>query len=189
MAKITMEEAKDFALLPKDSIVNLKITEAVIKEVQGQRGPWEKLEITFEILGIQATGDGSDPAQYQSVIGSKIWGSIPFRLNDSAENKLRIWSEAILGMELGIGFELDTDYFVGRQVRGLTGQYDKRNRDAQGNPFKGHQIDSLLPAATQPTVNTAAAPTTGGYAYGGTPAVNAAPAQAQQQWEPQPPPF
>lgn len=163
MAKITMEEAKEFALLPVDSIVNLKVTEAVIREVNSGRNPWEKLEITFEILSIQATGDGSPIENYQAAIGSKIWGSVPFKLTDSAENKLRLWTEAILGMELGLGFELDTEYFIGRTVRGITGQYDKRNKDATGRPFKGHQVDSLLaatPSAPAPQApNYAAAPT------------------------------
>lgn len=184
MAKITMEEAKDLALLPKDSIVNLQVTEAVIKEINGQYGPWEKLQLTFKVLGIQATGDGSPVEDYAAVIDSKIWGSIPFKLNDSAENKLRIWTEAILGMDLGIGFELDTDYFVGRQVRGITNQYEKRNRDAQGNPFKGHQIDSLLPAGApvaQAPVAQPAAPAQGnGFAYGQPVATTTAPAWAPE---------
>lgn len=146
MAKITLEEQPDFALLPKDSIVHLKVTEVVIREVDGRNGKWEKLEFTFEITGIQVTGDGSPVESYQSVVGSKIWGSVPFRLTDSAENKLRLWSEALLNMPMGVGFELDTDYFVGRTVRGLTGLYPKRAiNPATGQPFMGHQIDSLLP--------------------------------------------
>lgn len=170
MAKIVLEEGKEFALLPVDSIVNLKIAEVVIRDVDGARGKWEKLEITFEILSVQATGDGSPVGAYDAAIGSKIWGSVPFKLTDSAENKLRMWTEAILGMELGLGFELDTDYFVGRTVRGLTTQYEKRAKDSQGNPFKSHQIGSLLPAAT-----TQQAPQAPNYAAAPTPA--AAPAQ------------
>lgn len=159
MAKIVVEEQKDFALLPVDSILHLKVDELEVKEVDGRNGKWEKLEITFKVLGIQAIGDGTPIADYEEqIIGSKIWGSVPFRLTDSAENKLRIWSEAILGVEMGVGFELDTDLFVGREVRGLTSQYEKRDRDAKGNPIKRHQINSLLPKANNPVVGQGVQP-------------------------------
>lgn len=154
MAKITLEEAPEYSVLPPDSIVLLTIKEVVVKEVNTGGRPWDKLEFTFNIDGIQVTGDGSPVENYQSAIGSVIWGSVPFRLTDTAENKLRLWSEAILGMELGIGFELDTDYFVGRKVRGLIGNYDKKSiNPATGKPFKAHQVTSLLKmgdAAAQP---------------------------------------
>jgi hypothetical protein len=162
MAKITVEEQKDWSVLPSDSILHLKVDEVEIKEVQGQHGPWQKVEIKFKVLGIQAIGDGSPVEGYEDVIAGPIWGSVPFKLTDSAENKLRQWAEAILGMELGLGFELDTDYFLGRECRGITTQYDKRAKDPKtGMPFKGHQIDALLPKGTYGTVQTAPAPAQG----------------------------
>lgn len=145
MAKITVEEQKDLTLLPTDSIIHLKVDEIDVKEIDGRHGKWEKLEFKFKVLGIQAVGDGSSPEAYEDLIAGPIWGSVPFRLTDSPENKLRQWAEAILGMELGVGYELDTDLFLNRECRGITTQYDKRSKDAQGNPFKGHQVDSLLP--------------------------------------------
>lgn len=147
MAKIIVEEAKEFALLPEQSIVHLKVEDAEVKDVQGNHGPWQKLELKFKILGVQVTGDGSPVEGYEELLTGPIWGSVPFRLTDSPENRLRQWAEAILGVELGIGFELDTDLFLNRQVRGVTIQYDKKIRDRSGNPFKGHKIDSLLPKA------------------------------------------
>lgn len=145
MAKLIVEEQKEYSVLPVDSILHLKVDEISTRTVNGRNGDWEKLEFKFKVLGIQAIGDGSDPADYEDVIGGPIWGSVPMRLTTNPENKLRLWSEAIFGMELGAGFELDTDNFLNREVRGLTGQYDKRSTDSQGRPFKGHQIDSLLP--------------------------------------------
>lgn len=147
MARITVEEQKEFTLLPPDSILHLKVDELTVREVDGRHGKWEKLEFKFKILGIQVVGGGGNPDDYEDVIAGPIWGSVPFRLTDSPENKLRQWAEAILGLELGVGYELDTDLFLGRECRGLTSQYEKRSKDAQGNPFKGHQIDSLLPKA------------------------------------------
>lgn len=153
MPKITMEEQPEFAVLPDDSIVHLKIEDLKVKDVEGQHGPWQKLEFTFKILGIQAVGDGSNPEDYESLITSKIWGSVPFKLTDNPENKLRQWAEAILDMPLSVGFELDTDFFFNREVRGVTNTYDKKAKDPRtGLPFKGHQINSLLPKSGGPAV-------------------------------------
>lgn len=159
MAKITLEEAKEYAVLPPDSIVLLTVKEVAVREVNTNGRPWEKLEITFNIDEVQATGDGSDPSNYQTVVDSVIWGSVAFRFNDSPENKLKIWTEAILNMrDLGVGFELDTDYFIGRKVRGVTSQYEKRDKGADGRPIKRHQIASLLPLGQQETAQPIAPP-------------------------------
>lgn len=146
MAKITLEEQPEFAVLPPDSILELLIEEAEVKTVEGRNGPWQKVECKFKILGVQATGDGSPVENYDSLVTQSIYGSVPFRLTDSPENKLRQWSEAIFQVEMGVGFELDTDMFVRRQVRGVTSQYDAKTKDPKtGLPFKRHQVDALLP--------------------------------------------
>lgn len=145
MPKITVQEQKDLTLLPPDTILHLKVDELSLRDVDGRHGKWEKLEFKFKILGVQAVGGGGSPDDYADVIASPIWGSVPFKLTESPENKLRQWAEAILGMDLGLGFELDTDLLVGRECRGITSQYDKRaTNPATGQPFKGHQIESLL---------------------------------------------
>lgn len=146
MAKIVAEEQKDFAVVPDDSILLLKVEEVKVETVQGNRGPWDKMEIKFKVLGIQHIGDGGDPEEYESLITGPIWGGVPFKLTDSAENKLRLWTEAILGVPVGIGFELDTDLFLNREVRGVTGTYPKKTTNpATGEPFLGHKVLSLLP--------------------------------------------
>lgn len=162
MARITLEEQVEYPLLPEDSILDLKIMEVETKEVDSQRGKWTKCEITFKILGVQHTGDGSPTEAYNNLLGEKIWGSVPFRFTDSSENKLRQWAEAILGMDLGIGFELDTDMFKERRCRGITGQYNKKAiNPATQQPFKQHDIQSLLratgPEPTQQPVQQQAA--------------------------------
>lgn len=146
MAKIKLEEQPEFLVFPEDSILVLKIDEVSVQDMQGSNGPWQKLNFTFKILECQAMGDGSPVANADSAIGSKIWGNVPFKLTDSPENKLRQWAEAIFGMELGVGFELDTDLFEGKTVRGVTNQYDKKaNNPATGRPFRAHSVNSLLP--------------------------------------------
>ena len=149
MAKIVLEEQPEFVVLPDDSILFLKIEDVNTREITSTRNDssWTKLEFKFKILGIQVTGDGSPLDRYDSMIGQEIWGSVPFRLTDSPENKLRIWSEAILDMDLGVGFELDTDYFKGRECRGITSTYEKKsgNPDPKtGKMPRRHQIETLL---------------------------------------------
>ena len=180
MAKIVAEEQVEYPTLPDDSIIHLKIEEANTVDVPGRSGDtWTKLEFKFKILGIQTTGDGSPVENYANLIGTNIYGSVPFRLTDSPENKLRIWAEAILGMDIGVGFELDTDYFLRREVRGITDSYEKRKSGVNprtGRPFRQHQVMTLLRAgAPAPTP----APQVGGWGQ----ATQAAP--QQQQFQPQ----
>lgn len=149
MAKIVVEEQKEFPVLPADSIVELLIVEANIETATGNNGnSWEKVAFKFKITGIQALGDGSqDFSRYDGVIGEYIYGSCSANLTNSPENKLRLWGEAILGVPMGVGFELDTDNFVRRTCRGITRQYDAKAKDANGIPFKRHGIESILPSS------------------------------------------
>lgn len=173
MAKIKLEEQPEFLTFPADSILELKVEEANIKTVDGARGSWEKVEFKFKILGIQAIGDGSPIQPYDVMVTQYIYGSVPFRLTDSPDNKLRQWSEAIFNMELGLGFELDTDNFVGRQCRGITSTYNGKNGIR-------HQVDSLLPksgsaSVSSGTVTAQASPTP-------APAAAASAAAGQDPW-------
>lgn len=184
MAKIVVEEQKELSVLPADSIVHLKVDEIDLREVNGARGTWEKLEFKFIVRGIQVVGDGSPVSNYDSVFQNPMWGSVPFRLTESPENKLRLWAEAILGMELGVGFELDTDLLLNRECRGITSQYTRRNGKV------AHQIESLLPkgapAAAAPQQNpwtgqpspAAPAPTQQGFSFATPPAAGQAPVSA-----------
>lgn len=150
MAKATMEHYEEMPVLPDNSIIYLKVDALAIKQVDGARGAWEKAEFTFKMLGVQTLGDDSDPDLYDVLIGQKIWGSIPFRFSDNPENKLKQWTEALLGLELEAGFELDTDILLRREARGITSHYEKRTIDVRtGRPFRNHQVESLLPKAGQ----------------------------------------
>lgn len=155
MARITAEEQVEYPTLPKDSILLLRIESVKIDTLDGRNGSWEKINFFFNILAIQVTGDGSPVDKYQSLIGQTIKGSPgTFRLTDSRENRLKLWTEAILGVEVGVGFELDTDFFMNRQVRGVTSTYEKRATDSFGRHFEGHQVESLLPVGDQAPVSS-----------------------------------
>lgn len=140
MVKLTVEEQVEYPVLPPDSILFLKVESVTTKTVnEGTSNAWQKCEFKFKILGIQHTGDGSPVQAYDLLIGQNIFGSVPARITNHPENKLRMWAEAILGMDLGIGFDLDTDDLERRQVRGITSTYNKRNSSAVR-----HQVESLL---------------------------------------------
>ena len=142
MAKIAMEEAKDWTVLPEGTIITVKVLDEKTEVLDGKYGEWTKLNITFETI------DAPEPYKNaQDVIGSKIWGGIPFRFEDDAENPLKNWAEAILGFDLSgnLGFELDTADFVGRKCRAVIRTFTKRNGK------EGHGIDALLPLGSGAT--------------------------------------
>lgn len=145
MAKLTMEDQPEYAVLPIDSIVLLKIDSVEVVDATGRNGTtWQKLNFTFKILDVVAIGDGSPKDDYSEVITSKIWGSVPYKLTNSPENRLRQWVEAIYGMQLAVGFELDTDLLLNKQVRAVTSQYTTKAG------YLRHQVESLLPYGSAP---------------------------------------
>lgn len=163
MAKIVMEEYEEWPTLPVDSIVLCKVDSTSVEDVPGRNGSWQKLKFVFKILGIQVAGDGGPTDRYDKLLGEKLYGDVSFTFNDSPENKLRQWASAILNIDItDPGFELDTDYFDGRQVRAVTIQYDKKAMNpSTGQPYKGHKVGALLPAqgggfSTQSSVAAAA---------------------------------
>lgn len=149
-----MEEAQTFGVLPVDTIIQVEVEELTEKFVEGKDGKdgWSKIEFKFLIRDVPS----SLQDEFGSLIGTRIWGSVSARFTDHPDNKLRQWSEALLGISVSDpGFELDTDILVGRKARAVVSQYDKRDGT------KAHQVAQLLPAAqtASPTVTVAAAPT------------------------------
>jgi hypothetical protein len=136
MAKAVLEEAKEWTVLPEGTIITVKVLSEETETQDGKYGPWVKLNVAFEII------DAPQPWSLESdVIGSKIFGGIPFKFIDDPNNLLKNWSEAILGFELdgNLGFELDTADWVGRKCRAVVRNFTKRNGKV------GHGIDALLP--------------------------------------------
>lgn len=142
MAKIAMEEAKDWTVLPEGTIITVKVLDEQTEELDGKYGKWTKLNLTFEII------DAPEPYKNApDVVGSKIWGGVPFRFEDDPENPLKNWAEAILGFDLSgnLGFELDTADFIGRKCRAVIRTFTKKNGK------EGHGIDALLPLGSGQT--------------------------------------
>jgi hypothetical protein len=184
MATIVMEEYEEFPVLPADSIITVKVDDIAVKEMQGQRGPWQKAEFKFKVLSVPS-------AEYDGLVGQTVWGSVPFRFTESPDNKLRQWVEAIFGMELSAGFELDTDLLKNRECRAVIGNYDKKAINPRtGNPFKAHQVDALLArggSAAGGGVTLAPASAPAPTPAAANPWTTPAPAAASGGWSDEPP--
>lgn len=153
MAKYTLEEAPEFAVLPVDAVIGVQCTE--IKEVlvpgkDGKEG-WMKLEFTFQIDSVPSQL-GEEAVALE---GSKIWGGVAARFTTHPDNKLRQWTEALLGMPLQEGFELDPDMLINRKARAVIGQYTKSSGSAQ------HQVKGLLPLVQAASPAPVSAPASG----------------------------
>lgn len=133
MPKITLEEAPEFDVFPEETVIQVRVKDTEVRELEGRNGTWEKLNFEFEITKV------FDPA-YKHMEGLRIFGGVPFRLTDHEDNQLRQWIEALLGLDLDVGFELDTDDLQGREARAITSTYVKK-----GTTTPRHQVESLLP--------------------------------------------
>lgn len=133
MPKITATSGEDFTVLPQDMIVTVKCNNTKVEEVPTRDGgTWDKLDFEFTIEHV-ANED------YADAVGQRIWGGVGFRLTDHPDNRLRQWVEALLGIEISEGFELDTDMLHGRTARAIIENYPRKNG---GN---GHKVGALLP--------------------------------------------
>ena len=133
-----MQAAEEFLTLPEDAIVQVVVKEITDREVPGRDGKdgWTSLSFRFTILEVPSyLGD-----QYDSLIGSTIFGSVSAKLTSHPDNKLRQWIEALLDMELEPGFEFDTEMLVGRKARAVIGNYTKKD-----STVVNHKVKGLLP--------------------------------------------
>jgi hypothetical protein len=146
MPVYTLQEAETFGVLPVDTIIQVEVADITERPVPGKDGKegWVKLEFKFRITGVPDALAG----EYGSLIDSHLWGSVSAKFTDHPDNKLRQWSESLLGVSVNQpGFELDTDILIGRKARAVISQYQRRDQTFQ------HQVATLLPAAgVSPTV-------------------------------------
>lgn len=173
MAKLIVEEAKDYSVLPEDTIVGIEVEDITEREVPGVGGHegWTKLE--FKTVIRELPTHLAEVAEYRELLDTTLWGSVSMRLTQHPDNKLRQWAEALLDMgPLPVGFELDTDMLKRRRGRAVVGHYTKR-----GSTSPRMRINAILPPA----------PMGSGSGRPAAPAWTPTPAQPSQS-PPQPPP-
>lgn len=132
--KIIATEGEDFVVLPQDLIITVRVDSTKVEQVPGRDGkdPWDKLDFKFTIEQVANE-------QYKDAEGQNIWGGVGFRLTDHPDNRLKQWVEALLGIEVSQGFELDTDMLLNRRARAIVENFTRRNGTV------GHKVGALLP--------------------------------------------
>ena len=153
MPKLLVEHvdpAPLYPVLPPDTIVQVTVVSSEIKQATNSKTgeSWDKIEFKFKIESVPTSLEST----MGNAVGSHIWGSVSYKLSDHPDNKLKQWSEALLGFELGQGYELDTDDLVGRKARAVISNYTKRNGEAQ------HQVTALLPSVSTTLRSATSAP-------------------------------
>ena len=162
MPKITASAGEDFTVLPQDLVITVRVDSTQVVPVPGKDGkdPWDKLDFRFTIVSVSNES-------YKEAEGQTIFGGVGFKLTDHPDNRLRQWVEALLGIQVQEGFELDTDMLEGRTARAIVENYPKRSGTV------GHKVGALIPSSN-PTEAAAQA------AIGQTPAPAPAPAPQSQ---------
>lgn len=128
MGKYVVEEEKPREPISDDAIFPAKIlkVEEIEKTFDGKKK--KRINFTFRL---EADGLPWD--------GWELEGDVPAFLNAAPENRFRQWVEAVLGNEVPVGFQVDTDALVGQMVRVVVGARpytDKYNNDKIWNWVK-----------------------------------------------------
>lgn len=102
-------------------VVGIKLKEKPYKDDDGN--PVKKVEWKFKIV----SDDDQD--------GREIWGETSTKFVDHPDCKLKNWSEAALGKILPVGYRIDTDDCLDRDVRIRVGlrEYEKDGETKQHN--------------------------------------------------------
>ncbi len=135
MPTFEMEDTDFAGYLEDDSIVTatvvaVKTVEKPYKDDDGN--PVKRVEFKFSI----SDGSAHD--------GTNVWGDTSTKFVQHPECRLRNWSQAILGQELGVGYRLDTDLLVGHDCRINVGlkQYEQN-----GQPKQRNFVKDVIPSA------------------------------------------
>jgi hypothetical protein len=130
--KLVVEHVKPREPIPEDQILNAKVL--AIKGIKKKYGDEEEDRVEFRFR-ITTPGVWED---------QKISGDVPLNFNDGERNRLRQWSEILAGYEMPLGYELETDDLVGRDIRIVVGA--RFYKDRNGEEQVWNSVEDLLPA-------------------------------------------
>lgn len=140
--KFTVEDEPDLRL-PEDSIHRARLDEVKDRFIEwtdsksGEKKSTTILEWWWEIT----QPGGGLGAEYK---GRKVKGTCDARLSNRAGNRLREWSEALLGRELPVGFQLDVE-----DLQGLEAEIVIGHRVDKKDPTKIYeQVTDVIPLST-----------------------------------------
>jgi len=76
--------------------------------------------------------------------GDTLRGDTPPEMTTREDNKVRIWGEALLGREIEVGEEFDTDQIVGLPCL-ISVRHEKPRDRPDGTKFYGSVVDEVMP--------------------------------------------
>ena len=121
MPDFTVQDAPKFDLIEENTVLRAKLTEIKDKKLKSGHEKWE-----WNFLV-------DDPDSEHD--GRKIRGETWAELYPSDRCAAYIWARELLGQELPVGFDGNTDLFVGRYARIVIGQRSYDTTDKQtGEP-------------------------------------------------------
>lgn len=134
--ELELEESDFKGYIPDQTILDAKVVSIVKKKqnfVDEDGNPVFKLEWKFEI-----TEDGN-------WLGQNVYGKTGIKFNNHPNNTLFTWSQAVIGVELPVGYGLDTDDLldVGCRVRMMLEEYDDKKTGAKKQTNK---VADVLPS-------------------------------------------
>lgn len=124
--------------LPRDSIHRARLVSITSRDVTNsstnKTSTW--LRFTWEIT---VPGDGLG----YEYIGRRVSGECFAKMSNRDGNKLREWSEAILGREIPVGMTVDTDDLVGLEAEIII-DHEQDRKDAKK---VWERVSAVLPIA------------------------------------------
>lgn len=132
MPRYTVDEYKETPAIEADTIFPAVIVE--VKEIERKIKGEDVKKISFKAK-LSAPGTDWDGYHYT--------GEVFARLTEHPDNQFRLWVESLLGHELPVGYDLDTDKLVDMNCRVAIGyrEYEKDGKQRWAN-----FISDILPA-------------------------------------------
>jgi hypothetical protein len=132
--KRVVEHVKPKEPIPEDTILAATIVaiREIKKDFKDGTGEQPRIEFKFKITA---------PGVWE---GQTITGDLPDNLNDGEFNRFRQWCELLLGFEIPLGYELDTDDLINKACRIVVGARNYINKN--GEPDTWNSVEDLLQA-------------------------------------------
>jgi hypothetical protein len=145
MPSSTMREESAYPL-PEDVLFPAELTSVVVRTVEFtyKKGPKVGEKGSFDLWVWEFAITGGDYA------GMKAWGETEDNLNNLEEPKgraklVRPWAETLLGRQIEIGENFDTDQVLGLPCK-ITVKHEEPRPKKDGGFFYGCPVEDVFPA-------------------------------------------
>lgn len=135
MPILEVEESNYVGPIPDDEVLIAEVTgvKATVKPFKDDQGnDIERMEFAFVVA--------DETSQFHN---TRVWGDTSRTFSNNPNCKLWCWSQAILGQELGVGDQLDTDDLVGEMCRIVVKQRVQKGKDGAEDKIRNYVSDVL----------------------------------------------